>query len=74
MAKELQSELTGDFEEIILALMMTPVEYDAYCLHDAMDGMGTTESTLIGIICTRNAKVRVVMTNTNLRPWTLYLL
>ncbi|XP_076095698.1 annexin A6-like [Mytilus galloprovincialis] len=56
LAKELQSELTGDFEEIILALMMTPVEYDAYCLHDAMDGMGTTESTLIGIICTRNAK------------------
>ncbi|XP_071159427.1 annexin A6-like isoform X12 [Mytilus edulis] len=56
LAKELQSELTGDFEEIILALMMTPVEYDAYCLHDAMNGMGTTESTLIGIICTRNAK------------------
>ncbi|CAC5391595.1 Annexin A7,Putative annexin A2-like protein,Annexin-B12,Annexin A6,Annexin A1,Annexin A11,Annexin A8,Annexin A2,Annexin A3,Annexin B10,Annexin A8-like protein 1,Annexin A5,Annexin A13,Annexin A2-A,Annexin A4 [Mytilus coruscus] len=56
LASELQSELTGDFEEIILALMMTPVEYDAYCLHEAMDGMGTTESTLIGIICTRNAK------------------
>ena len=38
--------------------MMTPVEYDAYCLHEAMDGLGTTEATLIGIICTRNAKVR----------------
>lgn len=56
LTNELKSELTGDYEEIVLALMMTPVEYDAYCLHEAMDGLGTTEATLIGIICTRNAK------------------
>jgi hypothetical protein len=41
--------------------MMTPVEYDAYCLHEAMDGLGTTEATLIGIICTRNAKVSIIL-------------
>ena len=53
----MKSELSGDLEEVILALMMTPVEYDAYCLHDAMKGLGTNETTLIGIICARPAKV-----------------
>ena len=37
--------------------MMTPTEYDAYCLHDAVKGIGTTESVLIGILCTRTAQV-----------------
>ena len=53
----MESELRGDFEELILGLMMTPTEYDAYCLHDAMEGVGTSEAALIGILCTRNAKV-----------------
>lgn len=56
LTSELKSELSGDFEEIVLAMMMPPVEYDAYCLHEAMDGLGTNEAALIGIICTRNAK------------------
>ena len=55
---KLESELSGEFEEVILALMMTPTEYDAYCLHDAIDGLGTSEATLIGILCTRSSKVR----------------
>lgn len=58
MTDELKSELSGDFEELILALMMTRTEYDAHCLHEAMEGMGTNEAALIGIITTRNAKVR----------------
>ncbi|KAI0211477.1 Annexin A13 [Lamellibrachia satsuma] len=56
LMEKLESELSGDFEEVILALMMTPTEYDAYCLHDAIDGLGTSEATLIGILCTRSPK------------------
>ena len=55
---ELESELSGEFEEVILAMMMAPTEYDAYCLHDAIDGLGTSESMLIGILCTRSPRVR----------------
>ncbi|KAJ8308801.1 hypothetical protein KUTeg_013675 [Tegillarca granosa] len=56
LVSDLESELTGDCEEIVLGLMMTPIEYDVHCLHEAIDGLGTTESTLIGILVTRNAK------------------
>ena len=58
LEEELESELNGDFEEIVLALMMTSTQYDAYCLHDAIEGLGTTESVLIGILSTRSPQVK----------------
>ena len=53
----LKDELTGDFEELVVGLLNTPLEYDVYCLHDAMDGLGTREAALIGILCCRTDKV-----------------
>ena len=41
--------------------MMTPTEYDAHCLHDAIVGLGTTESVLIGILSTRKPQVTLPM-------------
>ena len=55
---DLESELQGDMEEIVFALLMTPTEYDAYCVQKAVEEMGTSEPTLIGILCTRSSKVR----------------
>ena len=57
LADDLKSELTGDFEEVILGLLMRPVEYDAFCLNKAVKGLGTNEAVLIGILCTANPKV-----------------
>lgn len=49
--------MTGDWEEIVLALMMTQAEYDAHVVREAVEGLGTAEPTLIAILCTRTAQV-----------------
>ncbi|MCP9258922.1 Annexin [Dirofilaria immitis] len=49
-----QMELSGDFEDVIVGLMETPTKYDAMQLQKAMKGLGTTEITLIDILCSRN--------------------
>uniref|UniRef100_A0A158N8S5 Annexin n=3 Tax=Onchocerca TaxID=6281 RepID=A0A158N8S5_ONCVO len=51
---ELKKELSGDFEDVIIGLMETPTKYDAMQLQKAMKGLGTTELTLIDILCSRN--------------------
>ena len=49
----LQSELSGDFKSSAMGSFMTPTEYDAYCLHDAVKGLGTKEGVLTEIIGSR---------------------
>ncbi|KAK6743399.1 hypothetical protein RB195_010575 [Necator americanus] len=53
LIKDLKSELTGDFEDLILALMEPTAVYDAKQLHKAMEGLGTKESVLIEIMTSR---------------------
>eukprot|EP01137_Pigoraptor_chileana_P030120 Opistho-2@16269 len=50
---DLKSELSGNFEEVCLALLKTPPEFDAYTLRKAMKGAGTDEQTLIEVLLTR---------------------
>ncbi|EFO21283.2 annexin [Loa loa] len=58
LINDLKSELSGDFEDLILALMEPPARYDAQQLHKAMQGLGTKESVLIEIMCSRtNAQI-----------------
>jgi len=54
LIEELKSELSGDLEDLILALMEPPVVYIAKQLHKAMGGLGTKESVLIEIMTTHN--------------------
>uniref|UniRef100_A0A0N5B6N0 Annexin n=1 Tax=Strongyloides papillosus TaxID=174720 RepID=A0A0N5B6N0_STREA len=54
LIKELKSELSWDFEDLMVALMQSPHEYDATELYKSMEGLGTRENVLIEIMCSRS--------------------
>ena len=53
LIKDLKSELSGNFENVVVAMFQTPAEFDAESLYKAMKGLGTDESVLIEIIGSR---------------------
>lgn len=62
--QDLESELSGNFRETMMALFKPPAYYDAWSLHEAMAGAGTKESVLIEILCTRtNQQIRDIVEN-----------
>ena len=63
---DLHSELGGHFRTAVLALMETKAVYDAQCLRNAMKGLGTDESVLIEILCTRTNQVGINLKGKNL--------
>ncbi|XP_053322696.1 annexin A1-like [Spea bombifrons] len=52
----LKKALSGRFEEVVLALLKTPAEFDAHELKHATKGLGTDEDTLIEILASRTNK------------------
>lgn len=62
LVKDLKSELTGKFEDFIIALMRPPTEYLCKQLHKAFDGIGTDERSLVEILCTKsNAEIKEIV-------------
>ncbi|MBN3297837.1 ANXA1 protein, partial [Amia calva] len=49
----LKSALSGELENVVLALLKTPAQYDAELLYNSMHGLGTDEDTLIEIMASR---------------------
>ncbi|XP_063296573.1 annexin A9 [Pelobates fuscus] len=54
LIENIKKALSGDLENVIVGLLKTPIAYDVQELKSAMKGLGTDESTLTEIICTRS--------------------
>ncbi|CAM9708689.1 unnamed protein product [Lampetra planeri] len=62
----LKGELRGELETVVVALMDRPCVYDAKLLRGAMRGIGTDESLLVEILCTRqNANINAIRMSYN---------
>jgi annexin A7/11 len=58
LKKEIKSETSGNFEDVLVGLLFDNAQFDARCLRKAMKGAGTDERALIEILCTRtNAEI-----------------
>ncbi|KAI4875708.1 hypothetical protein NFI96_023373 [Prochilodus magdalenae] len=53
LVSDLKSELGGNFENLIVALMATPVMFDVQSLKNAIKGAGTNEKVLVEILASR---------------------
>lgn len=57
----IKSELSGDFEKVIVGLLMTPAEFDAFSVRSAVKGLGTDEDALVEVLASRtNAEMEAM--------------
>ncbi|XP_033754310.1 annexin A4-like [Pecten maximus] len=53
LIERLKSELSGDLKECVMALFVSPDVYDAWCVRNAIYGLGTDDSVLCEIMFSR---------------------
>ncbi|XP_058492082.1 annexin A3a [Solea solea] len=53
LVDDLEGETRGDFEDLVVALVRTPAEFDCHEVMDAIKGAGTKDSVLIEIFASR---------------------
>jgi hypothetical protein len=52
--EEFRSSFSGNFQEVLVSLFYTPLDYDCFQIYSAMKGIGTNEDSLIEIFATRS--------------------
>ena len=57
LIKDLKKALSGHFEDVVVGLFYTPIDFDCFHLRKAIKGLGTDEKALIEILCTRPSNV-----------------
>ncbi|XP_060795114.1 annexin A4-like [Neoarius graeffei] len=58
---DIKSEISGNFETLVVAMLKSQAEYDAAELHNAIAGAGTDEKCLIEILASRsNAEIQEI--------------
>ncbi|XP_053267101.1 annexin A1 [Pleuronectes platessa] len=63
LEKDLKSALRSDLEDVSLALLMTPAQFDAHLIRKATKGFGTNEDVLVEVLATRsNEEIRELKT------------
>jgi len=50
----IKGETSGHYEDLLIALVQEPSEYDAMLARDAVKGLGTNDDQLVEVICTRS--------------------
>ena len=62
LISDLKSELGGNFENLVIAMMDPLPVFLAKCLRRAMKGVGTDEEVLIEVICPRSNQNKITVT------------
>ncbi|KAG4087345.1 Annexin [Neocallimastix lanati (nom. inval.)] len=63
LESEVDSETSGNFGKLCVALSKSILDFDVYCLHEAIAGIGTDEDCLIEILVGRtNADIQAITT------------
>jgi annexin A7/11 len=55
LIKDIKSETSGHYEDVLVGLLTETAEYDATLVHKAVKGLGTDEHTLSEVLCSRHA-------------------
>lgn len=61
--RNLESETSGDFRDVLVALARPVAVYEAECLRNSIAGIGTNETILIDIICTKSNAEMIELRN-----------
>ncbi len=53
LTSKIKSETSGNFKRLLVALCLPPADFLAGEVHEAVQGLGTEEGSLIEILCCR---------------------